>query len=489
MSLLLSEISGSPNVLPMWINGEWTQAASGDVSEVIDPATTQVIAKVPRGAGADVTAAIRAARKAFDQGPWRDVSTDERQRILAETATRIREHADEIAELETRNVGKPIADSRAGVAQAAARFDYYADLIGGWRDADRWHSGDKHFVVHEPIGVIGQIIPWNYPVTQAAGRLATSIAAGTTCVMKPSRLVPLSTLALGRLIDKAGIPPGVVNIVTGSGSEVGAELARNPDVDMIVLIGSTETGIDIVHSAASTMKKLSLELGGKSPNIVFADADLDAAVEGAAAAIFANAGQNCAAGSRLILEEKIHAAFLDRLIERVRSIRLGPGIDPETDMGPLISAQQRDQVEGWIKQGLDEGARLAIGGSRPDGVTFSKGFFLQPTIFDGVMADMRIAQEEIFGPVLAVLTFRDEAEAIAIANNSRYGLAGAVWTRDPDRGKRVLRQLRVGITWLNTYFTCPLDAPWGGYKQSGIGRVLGKYEFEEYLETKQVNIA
>lgn len=471
----------------MWIGGEWVAARSGDARQVLDPATGAVIAEIPRGGVAEAEAAIQAARRCFVSRDWSSIGPEGRVVILRRMAELIRSHLGELAVLETKDTGKPIADSRSGVLNAASRFDGFAQLVEG-KSVQAHVPDGPHSIIHQPVGVVAQIIPWNYPITQAAGRMAASIAAGTTCVLKPSELAPLSTLALASLLERSGLPAGAVNIVTGPGREVGRYLAESDDVDLLVFIGSTEVGRELMRLAAGNLKKIALELGGKSANVVFADADLDDAVNGAASAIFANAGQNCAAGSRLLIEESLHDEFLERLVAKARAIKVGNGLDPETQMGPLISADQREKVEHWISVGRHDGARVVAGGGRPKGPEFENGFFVEPTIFAGVRPDMSVAQNEIFGPVLSVIPFSTEAEAVHIANDTKYGLAGAVWTQEVEKGRRVLEAMQVGISWMNTYHACPVDAPWGGYKQSSIGRVLGESELYEYLEAKQVNV-
>jgi betaine-aldehyde dehydrogenase len=375
------------------------------------------------------------------------------------------------------------------VADAANCFRYYAGFAtkphGQTFDVP---ASSQTFTVREPIGVCGQIIPWNYPLLMAAWKLAPALAAGNTCILKPSEITPLTALRLGALIKEAGFPNGVVNILTGAGPVVGHALAASDRVDKIAFTGGTKTGRSIMQAATGNLKKISLELGGKSPNIVFADADFDTAIDYALFGIYANAGQVCSAGSRLIVQDTLHDRFVTRLVERAKKIVVGDGFDPAVEMGPLVSRTHREKVESYIKLGLAEGATLECGGERLPGDLGDKGNFIVPTIFSNTKPSMRIVQEEIFGPVLVVQKFKDEAEAIDIANDTIYGLAGAVFTSDIARAHRVIRKLRAGITWINTYHPTYNEAPWGGYKQSGIGRELGTYGYDAYTEVKQINV-
>ncbi len=473
----------------MWIGGRWAAAQSGQTREVRDPGNGELLAKVAEGDGRDAAAAIQAARAAFDAGPWRKTAAQDRGKLLFRLADKIRGAAKMLAELEVRNCGKPLAEAESDVADAANCFEFY----GGLASKIHGHTmsvpaNSVSFVLREPIGVCGQIVPWNYPLLMAAWKLAPALAAGNTCVLKPSELTPLTALELARLMAELDLPPGVVNVITGPGAGAGEELARSPLVDKVAFTGGTATGRKIISGAAGNIKKTTLELGGKNPNIVFADADFAAAVDGALFAAFANQGEVCSAGSRLLVEESIHKSLVEAMLAKIPNIKLGHGLKAGVKMGPLISAAHREKVESYIRLGQEEGARLVCGGKRPKGAEFDKGFFVEPTIFDGVKPSMRIAREEIFGPVLAVIPFKDEAEAIRLANDTEYGLAAAVWTKDITRGLRVIRELRAGITWINTYHPTYNEMPWGGYKQSGWGRELGLYGIEEYLETKQVNI-
>lgn len=473
----------------MFIGGEFVQARSGATRNITDPANGAVIAVVPEGNRDDAKIAIDVARQAFDNGPWRKSTALDRSKILFKIAEAIRANAAMLAELEVKNNGKPLAEAEYDVADAANCFEFYAGL------ATKIHgetmsvpANSLSFVVREPIGVCAQIIPWNFPLLMACWKIAPALAAGNTLVLKPSEFTPVTALELAKLISTCDVPPGVVNIITGPGLGMGEELAENSKVDKIAFTGGTITGRKIAIAATANLKKVTLELGGKNPNIIFADADIDAAVDGALFGAFANQGEVCSAGSRLLVERSVHKQVVDGMLAKIKNIKLGHGMTAGTKMGPLVTADHLNKVESYIKIGIDEGAKLISGGKRPADAELAKGNFLEPTIFDNVTPSMRIAREEIFGPVLSVIPFDSEEEAIAIANDSEYGLAGGVWTQNITRGIRVVRELRCGITWINTYHPTHNELPWGGYKQSGNGRELGLYGIEAYLETKQVNI-
>ena len=473
----------------MLIGNEWVDAASGATRELRDPASGEVVAVVQEGGREDAGRAIDAARAAFDSGPWRGTSALDRGKLLFKLSASIQANAEKLAALEVRSCGKPLAEARFDVADAANCFEFYGGLATKIHGETMSVPGSSvSYVVREPIGVCGQIIPWNYPLLMAAWKLAPALAAGNTCVLKPSELTPITALELGKLIVECGFPPGVVNIVTGPGAGCGEELAESLEVDKIAFTGGTVTGRKVMTAAASNIKKVSLELGGKNPNLVFADADFEAAVDGALFAAFANQGEVCSAGSRLLVERSIHDRFVGAMLAKIPRIKLGHGLTEGVKMGPLVSAAHRDKVERYIQIGLDEGARLACGGKRPADPALANGHFLEPTIFTGVLPSMRIAREEIFGPVLSVIAFDTEEDAVRIANDTDYGLAAGVWTRSITRGHRVIQKIRAGITWINTYHPTYNEMPWGGYKQSGIGRELGLYGIEAYLETKQINI-
>ncbi|MDQ0208475.1 betaine-aldehyde dehydrogenase [Alkalicoccobacillus murimartini] len=474
--------------LNMFINGEWVSSINKETREIINPFNQEVIATVAEGSREDAKQAIVAARKTFDEGTWSTTPASERGEIVRKIGELILQEKEELARLETLDTGKTIEESRADMDDISNVFFYFAGLAdkdgGELIESPIPHSTSK--IVREPIGVCGQITPWNYPLLQAAWKLAPALASGNTLVLKPSEITPLTSVKVFELFEQAGVPKGVANLVLGAGAEVGAELAENTDVDLISFTGGIETGKTIMQAASTNVKKVALELGGKNPNIVFADADFDVAVDQALNAVFFHAGQVCSAGSRLLVEESIHDQFVEALVKRTKQIKLGNGFDDSTQSGPLISAEHRAKVEGYVEVGLKEGAQLVVGGGRPEQAELQNGFFYLPTIFTGCTSEMRIVQEEVFGPVLTVETFKTKEEAVKKANDTIYGLAGAVFTKDIDKAEDVARQLRMGTVWINDFHPYFAQAPWGGYKQSGFGRELGKIGFEEYTEVKHV---
>lgn len=472
------------------IQGEWVDAADGSSFAVENPATGEVIARVAHGRAEDIDSAVRSARRAFE-GPWSKISPSDRGRLLCKLADLIEKNAEELAQLESIDNGKPFSVALgADVPLAADIFRY----MGGWTTkiagktfplSVPYTPGASYFAYtsKEPVGVVGQIIPWNFPLLMAAWKLAPALAAGCTIVLKPAEQTPLSALRLGELVLEAGFPLGVVNIVTGFG-DAGARLAAHPDVDKVAFTGSTEVGRLIVGAAAGNLKKVTLELGGKSPNMIFDDADLDTAIPGAAHAIFFNHGQCCCAGSRLYVHEKVYDRGVDGIAQIARSIKLGDGLHPETQMGPLVSREQLERVCSYVQSGLDSGARAAAGGKSLE----KAGYFMQPTILTHTSPEMKVVREEIFGPVVVAMPFRDNEELIRLANDSEYGLAAGIWTRNVQRAHDVSSRLKAGTTWINCYNIFDAALPFGGFKQSGWGREMGEEALENYLETKSVCI-
>jgi betaine-aldehyde dehydrogenase len=470
----------------MYINGEWAESHTGKVFPVMDPSCEEVIAEVPEADAQDVDRAVRAARAAFDSGPWPQTTAQERGRILFRLAERVRKESTMLAELEARNSGKPLVEAEYDINDVATCFEYYGGLatkvLGHVNPVP---DNALSLSLREPVGVAGQIIPWNYPLLMAAWKLAPAVAAGCTCVLKTAEQTPLTALEMAAWFQDVGLPPGVVNVITGFGETAGAPLVAHADVNKIAFTGSAAVGKQIVKLAADTVKRVTLELGGKSPNIFFSDADFEAAIDGALFGVFINQGEVCSAGSRILVERSIYPRFVEAMAEKAKSIRLGPPLERETKMGPLVSKEQYERVRSYQELGKKE-AKLAVGGGRPAGL--KRGYYVEPTIFYDVANSARIAQEEIFGPVAAVIPFQDEAEAVRIANDTPYGLAAAVWSRDIFRAFRVVKALRAGVVWVNHMQPTYVEAPWGGYKQSGFGRELGPGGIEEYLETKQVHI-
>jgi betaine-aldehyde dehydrogenase len=469
-----------------FIGGEWSATAA--TRPVVNPATGEVIATVAESAASDVAAAVTAARHAFDAGPWRTMTAQARGRILFEMARIVRAHAATLADLETRNCGKPIVESEMDVQDAATCLEYYGGL------ATKIHGetlpvpdNALNLTLKEPVGVVGLIVPWNYPLLLAMWKLGPALAAGCTVVLKPAEQTPLSMLEFARLVRDhvPELPPGVFNVVTGDGPVAGRALVESMEVDKIAFTGGTETGREVLHGVArSNLKKVSLELGGKSPNIFFADCDLDAATDGALFGVFINQGEVCSAGSRVLVQRAIAADFVARMKEKTARITLGDPLDRATKMGPVVSREHMERVLAAIERGRGE-ARLVAGGGRA--AALPRGCFVEPTIFESDNAAW-IAREEIFGPVVTVIPFDDEADAIHIANDTPYGLAAAVWSRDIFRCLRVVKAVRAGIVWVNTMQPCYVESPWGGYKQSGHGREMSLQGQEEFLETKQVHI-
>ncbi len=470
----------------MFINGEWVAGETGKTFPVYDPSTEQVIAEVPDGTAEDVNRAVAAAKNAFENGPWASSTAQDRGRVLFKLADAVRQNTLALAELECRNSGKPIVEAEYDIGDVATCFEYYGGLatkVSG--HVNPVPDNALSLSLKEPVGVAGQIIPWNYPLLMAAWKLAPALAAGCTCILKPAEQTPLTILELAKHFEACAIPAGVVNIITGFGETTGAPLVQHPDVNKIAFTGSAAVGKQIVKMAADTVKRVTLELGGKSPNIFFADADFEAAIDGALFGVFINQGEVCSAGSRILVQRPIYSKFVEAMAEKAKTIELGPPLERDTKMGPLVSKEQYDRVCSYLEIGKKE-AKLASGGDRPAG--FAKGYYVSPTIFYDVDNSARIAREEIFGPVASVIPFDDEADAIKIANDSPYGLAAAVWTRDIFKAFRTVKKIRAGIVWVNHMQPTYVEAPWGGFKQSGFGRELGPWGLEEYLETKLVHV-
>jgi betaine-aldehyde dehydrogenase len=470
----------------MFVNGEWVASNSGKTFPVYDPSTEEVIAEVPDSNAQDVDRAVAAAKEAFENGPWASTTAQERGRVLFKLAEAVRLNSAALAELESRNSGKPIVEAEYDIGDVATCFEYYGGLatkVSG--HVNPVPDNALSLSLKEPVGVAGQIIPWNYPLLMAAWKLAPAFAAGCTCVLKPAEQTPLTALELARHFEACGLPNGVVNIITGFGESTGAPLVQHPDVNKIAFTGSASVGKQIVKMAADTVKRVTLELGGKSPNIFFADADFEAAIDGALFGVFINQGEVCSAGSRILVERSIYSKFVEAMAAKAKTIKLGPPLHRDTKMGPLVSKEQYDRVRSYLAIGKSE-AKLASGGDRPTNI--DHGYYVEPTIFYDVDNSARIAREEIFGPVATVIPFNDEPDAIKIANDSPYGLAAAVWTRDIFKAFRAVKKIRAGIVWVNHMQPTYVEAPWGGYKQSGFGRELGPWGIEEYLETKQVHI-
>jgi len=471
----------------VFIGGQWRPPASGETYATINPATEEESARVAKGDERDIDLAVQAARRAFDQGPWPKMTAAERARVLWKLGDLIMANLDEMARLESINTGKTLFDSgKVELPFAAEVFRYYA----GWTtkihgETLNLREGAFTFTLRQPLGVVGAIVPWNFPFLLASWKIAPALAAGNTVVVKPASLTPLTALRFAELTAEAGLPEGVFNVVPGPGGKVGMALVRHPGVDKIAFTGSTEVGKSIMREAAGTLKRVSLELGGKSPNIVFADADLEAAGRGALTGIFYNKGEVCAAGSRLLVEERVHDEFVEKLVERAKGLKVGDPLDKATRMGPVVSKQQLETVMSYIEAGKREGARLVAGGDRAP-VGNGRGYFLQPTIFTGVSGSMTIAREEIFGPVLSVIPFKSVEEGIARGNETFYGLAAAVWTRDVAKALRAARAIRAGTVWVNAYNLYDAALPFGGFKESGFGRELGQAGMDLYTEVKSV---
>jgi acyl-CoA reductase-like NAD-dependent aldehyde dehydrogenase len=467
------------------IGGKWVPAKSGKTFETLNPANEEVLAMVAEGDKADVDEAVKAARKAYEDSRWANLNPHQRARFLFKIADLIEKNAEELAELETLDNGKAIFESKnIDIPGAAETFRYYA----GWASKIYGETNPSdptmfNYTLREPVGVCGQIIPWNFPLLMASWKIAPALACGNVVALKPAEQTPLTALRLGELICEAGLPDGVVNIITGFGPTAGGALAAHPDVDKVAFTGSTEVGKEILKASTGNLKRVSLELGGKSPNIVFPDADIKSAVFGSMLGIFMNQGQVCCAGSRVFVQESMYDQFTESLSQMAQGLTVGNGLDPNTRMGPLVSKEQHDRVLGYLQSGKDQGAKAKVGG---EAGSQEKGYFIKPTVFTGVNNGMKIAREEIFGPVAAAIPFKDENDALFQGNDTMYGLAAAVWTKDLSRAHTIARKLKAGTVWINCYGLIDPISPFGGYKQSGFGRELGKYAIDLYTQIKSV---
>jgi len=475
--------------LQNYVDGKWVDAIDGERFDVFNPATGEVIATAPLSKPQDAEAAVASARRTFDEGLWwPGTSERERGRILLRAAEIVMREHERLARLESLDNGKPIGEAREDVAEVAFMFEYY----GGWAtkvsgEAQPLGKDAMHFVMREPVGVAACIPPWNYPMMMAAQKVAPAIAVGCTAILKPASYTPHTAIEIAKILEEAGLPPGVLSVITGPGSSVGAALVKHPAVDKISLTGSVEVGRWVMREGAETMKRLCLELGGKSPNIFFADADFEAAVEGSCNGIFWNQGEICSAGSRVLVEQSIYDDALNAMVDHAKEIKLGDQLNEDTTMGPIVSADQKRTIEDYIEIGKTE-AKLAVQGETPSDPALSGGYWVPPTIFADVDNEAKISREEIFGPVMAVIPFKDAEEAVRIANDNEYGLAAAVWTKDIKKALNTARALRAGIVWINDTQPAPTEMPWGGYKQSGIGRELGKHGIDDYLEDKAIYV-
>ncbi|MFD1360819.1 aldehyde dehydrogenase family protein [Lentibacillus salinarum] len=471
----------------LFINGENKDSSNGETFEVVNPATGEVLTKVSKGTREDADAAVEAARTAFETGRWPRQNEAKRARLLNKIAAGMRKRFNELVDAEVLNTGKTVEAAQGQIMQAVQDFEYYAGVIttlGG--KTNPMPNGFFNYTLKEPVGVCAQIIPWNYPLMMAAWKVAPALAAGCTVILKPASYTPITAYMLADICKEAGVPDGVVNVLTGSGSDIGSYLTEHPKVDKVAFTGETETGKDIMAKASQTLKRVTLELGGKSPNLVFNDSNIDNAVEGSLYGIFYNTGQSCEARSRLFVQEDIYDEFMEKFLKKAAKLNVGDPFDDNTHMGAVISKSQESVIDDYVQLAKEEGGEILFGGKRPEGEEYGNGFWYEPTIIGNVSNDMRIAQEEIFGPVVVVMTFKDEKEAIKLANDTQFGLGSAIWTNDNARAVRVSKGIKAGIVMVNQHISAFPGSPFGGYKQSGFGRELGEETLDLYMETKSV---
>lgn len=475
--------------LKHYINGQWVESSNPNKLDIINPATQKVIARAPSATKEETEEAIKIAKRTFESGIWSDQSPQERAAVLLQIADLLQENFDELRDLEVENNGKTKREAESDVEEAVNTFRYYAGLLNVPNGQVYETSGNMQtMIIKEPMGVAGLIVPWNFPLLMSVWKIAPALAAGNSILLKPAEITPMTAVKLFELIDQSDLPKGTAALIMGDGPVVGQTIAESHDVDMVSFTGSTGVGRHIMQAAAGNMKKVSLELGGKSPNIIFDDADLETAVDYSLFGIFMGSGQVCSSGSRILVQEGLYDEFVEKYVQKAKEIRVGHGNDEHSQMGAIVSEKHFKSILNYIQIGKEEGANLALGGNRIEGNGLEDGFFIEPTVFTDVTTDMRIVREEIFGPVVTIQRFKDEEEAIKIANDTEYGLAGAVFSTDQNKALRVIKKVRAGITWVNAYHLTTIQAPWGGYKQSGIGRSLSTYGLDEYQETKQINV-